>query len=390
VCALQTGRLSLYNNEGVAEEHSFIKQNRRSPQPLRPDLELFPSSGARVLSGAVLVYYIMQRKLKFRENVVLAKYSHYKIGGPARFFFEPTNEREVAWAVGEAKRRKLAFFIISGGTNLLIGDKGFDGLVIHPVMRSLKAKLKGGTIEAGAGVAMADILKFSATRSLSGLEWAGGLPGTVGGAVRGNAGCFGGETKDSIVSVRSFDTKTMQFVTRTAVQCAFRYRDSIFKKKSHAKNGAEIIVAATFHLVPGDKRSITKAIREKIEYRKRTQPIEYPNIGSTFKNVPLCAIHKKESARYNAAVKAGELKFRGSQFSVKTDPFPVISAAKLIAESGLRGVSRGGAMISLKHPNFIVNVWHAGSGDVQRLIMLMKVGVFRKFGVDLEEEVQIL
>ncbi len=176
----------------------------------------------------------MQKKAEFRENVPLAKYSHYKIGGPARFFFEPEDEGQIAWAVGEAKKRKLAIFILSGGTNLLIADSGFDGLVIHP-SKLLKAGTKSGIVEVGAGVAMADLLKFAAGRSLSGLEWAGGLPGTVGGAIRGNAGCFGGETKDNIVSVRSFDTGTMKFVTRTAAQCAFRYRDSIFKKKSLRK-----------------------------------------------------------------------------------------------------------------------------------------------------------
>lgn len=334
----------------------------------------------------------MQRKLKFRENVRLAKYSHYKIGGPARFFFEPKSEREVSWAIGEAKKRKLAVFVLAGGTNLLISDNGFDGLVIHPAISMLKAKSKKGTveIEVGAGVSMADLLKFAAGKSLSGLEWAGGLPGTVGGAIRGNAGCFGGETKDSVVSVRSFDMKAMKFVTRTAVQCAFRYRDSIFKKKSRRKNGAEIIVSATFRLSHGDKRAIAKAIREKIEYRKKVHPLDYPNIGSIFKNVPLCTVHKKGSPHYTRAMKEGKLAFRGSRFSVKTDPIPVISAAKLVAEAGLRGVSSGGAMISPKHTNFIVNVLDAGSGDVYRLITLAKAEVYRKFKVGLEEEVQVI
>jgi UDP-N-acetylmuramate dehydrogenase len=342
----------------------------------------------------------MQKKLKFRENVLLANYSHYKIGGPARFFFEPKNENEVVWAVGEAKRLKLAVFVLAGGTNLLICDKGFDGLVIHPKLRAItmrtktkgkgKEKVKKSMVEVGAGATMADLLKCTAAKSLSGLEWAGGLPGTVGGAIRGNAGCFGGETKDRVVSVRSFDKKTMQFVTRTAAQCAFRYRDSIFKRKSFQKNGGEIIVAATFELVLGDRRAITKAIREKIAYRKRTHPLDYPNSGSTFKNVPLRAIHKKGSAPYKSAVRSGVLVFRGSQFSIKTDPLPVLSAAKLISEAGLRGVSAGGAMISPKHPNFIVNVLHAGSRDVKQLIMLAKGEVHRKFGVDLEEEVQMV
>lgn len=332
----------------------------------------------------------MQKKLKFRENVLLSRYSHYKIGGPARLFFEPKNEREVAWAVREAKKRNVAIFIISGGTNLLIPDEGFSGLVIHPLLKTLKANTKRHVIDVGAGVLMVDLLKFSAARSLSGLEWAGGLPGTIGGAIRGNAGCFGGEMKDAIVSVRSFDVKTMKFVTRTVAQCVFRYRDSIFKRASAKKDGMEIVVRATLQLASGDKRSILAAMREKIAYRKKNHPLEYPSIGSTFKNVPLDAVHKKGSASYRTAIKRGYLIFRGARFSVKTDPFPVLSAARFITESGLRGVCAGDAVISPKQPNFIVNTGHAGSGDVMRLIALAKKEVRKKFGIELVEEVQVV
>jgi len=321
---------------------------------------------------------------KFKENVPLSKFSHYKIGGPARFFFEAKTEKELVWAVKEAKKRKLAIFILGGGTNLLIGDEGFDGLVLRPDIRSIKAK--GTTVTVGAGVAMADLLKYAVAHSLAGLEWAGGLPGTVGGAVRGNAGCFGGEMKDAVASVRSLDVKTMKVTTRTARACAFRYRHSIFKKK----NGAEIVLSVTLALVKGNKKEIAKVIKARVQYRAEHHPMEHPNIGSIFKNVPLRAVHEKGSAKYAIALRAASLTFRGARFSVKTDPFPVISAAKLISESGLRGVSIGGAMISPKHPNFIVNVLAAGSPDVVNLITLAKAEVGKKFGVILEEEVQLL
>jgi len=138
------------------------------------------------------------------------------------------------------------------------------------------------------------------------------------------------------------------------------------------------------------KKAIAAAIREKVEHRKKNHPMDYPNIGSIFKNVPLAAIHPKGSAKHRDALTAGTLTYRGSKFSIKTDPFPVISAAKLISESGLRGVSFGGAMISAKHPNFIVNVLNARSPDVRNLILLAKAEVGKRFGVSLEEEVQIL
>ncbi|HUC31248.1 MAG TPA: UDP-N-acetylmuramate dehydrogenase [Candidatus Paceibacterota bacterium] len=321
---------------------------------------------------------------QFKENVPLSKFSHYKIGGPARFFFEARSAKDVQWAVKEAKARKLPVFVLGGGTNLLISDEGFPGLVLRPDIRDIKRKENAVTV--GAGMLMAELLKYAAAKSLAGLEWAGGLPGTVGGAVRGNAGCFGGEIKDSVVSVRSFDTRTMKIVERTGRQCAFAYRHSIFKKK----NGAEIILSVTLALQKGNKKEIAKAIKERIKYRKEHHPLEHPNIGSIFKNVPLRALHKEGSVNYKKALRESTLAFRGVRFSVKTDPFPVISAAKLISESGLRGVSAGGAMISPKHPNFIVNVLGARSPEVECLIMLAKANVRKKFGIPLEEEVQLL
>lgn len=321
---------------------------------------------------------------KLKENIPLSKFSHYKIGGPARFFFEAKSEAEIVWAVQEAKKRKLPVFILGGGTNLLISDDGFDGLVLRPDLRNIKTK--GTTMTVSAGVSMADLIKSAAAHSLAGFEWAGGLPGTVGGAVRGNAGCFGGEIKDRVILVRSFDMKKMKVITRNARACAFAYRHSIFKKK----NGAEIILSVIFALQKGNKREITRVIKERIQYRKTHHPLEYANIGSIFKNIPLSVVHEKGSTQYREALHAKSLSLRRSQFSVKTDPFPVISAAKLISESGLRGVSLGGAMISPKHSNFIVNALGAGSSDVTNLITLAKAEVDKKFGVKMEEEIQLL
>jgi UDP-N-acetylmuramate dehydrogenase len=224
---------------------------------------------------------------QFKEDVPLSKFSHYKIGGPARFFFDAKSVSEVRWAVKEAKKRKLPVFVLGGGTNILISDDGFEGLVLRVAIRDIK--VRGTTVTVGAGVPMADLLKFAVAHSLAGLEWAGGLPGTVGGAVRGNAGCFGGETKDGVVSVTSFDMKKMTLVTRTARACAFGYRQSLFKKK----NGAEIILSATFALAKGNKKEIAKVIKERIAYRNEHHPMEHPNIGSIFKNVPLHAVRTR-------------------------------------------------------------------------------------------------
>src|SRR5581483_2070775 len=190
--------------------------------------------------------------------------------------------------------------------------------------------------------------------------------------------------KDVVVAVQSFDTRTMKSVTRTAAACAFTYRDSIFKKKA----AQEIILTATLRPTPGHKKKIRAAIREKIAYRENHHPLDYPNIGSMFKNVPLARIHPRGSTAYRAALAKGEVAFRGSPFSVKADPFPMVSAAKLIGESGLRGVSFGGAMISAKHPNFVVNALGATAVQVSALLALAKASVHKKFGIELEEEIQ--
>jgi UDP-N-acetylmuramate dehydrogenase len=306
---------------------------------------------------------------KFLENVNLAEFSNYKIGGPARFFFESGDIEEIKEAVLEAKKRKLKLFILGGGTNLLISDKGYDGLVLKPNINFLSAD-DGGIVRTGAGVLMQRLLDFAAERGLGGLEWAGGLPGTVGGAIRGNAGAFGGEIKDVVASVESLDLSNLKIVTRSNADCRFAYRSSVFKER----DGKEIILSAVLALNEGcDPKKISRSIDEKIKYRRSRHPIYCPNIGSIFKNVALKKVPKKLRSRFSEVI--------------KTDPMPVVPAAHLISEVGLRGVSCGGAMISPEHPNFIVNILDAKASDVKKLIKLVKSEVDKKFGIKLEEEI---
>lgn len=320
---------------------------------------------------------------KFKENVPLAKFTNYKIGGPARFFFEARSVADVRWAVREAASRKLPCFILGGGTNLLISDAGIRGLVLKINIGGVSAK--GNLITAGAGVTMEKLTAFAAKNSFTGFDWAGGLPGTLGGAIRGNAGCFGGEIKDTAKSVWSFNMKTMRLVTRNAAQCRFGYRTSVFKK-----DPGEIIFEATFRVKKGVRQKISAALRGEKSWRKAHHPLEHPSAGSVFKNVPLSHIFKPRSASYRNAVKSLTVRYRGSSFSVKTDPVPVIAAAKLIGESGLAGTRRGRAIISPKHTNFIVNTGRATASDVLFLIKLVQRRVYEKFGILLEPEIQIV
>ena len=245
---------------------------------------------------------------KFKESILLSKFSHYKIGGPARFFFEAKSEKDVRWAVKEARKRKLPVFVLGGGTNLLISDDGFDGLVLRVNIGSVE--IKGTRVTVGAGVMMADLLKTVAARSLAGLEWAGGLPGTVGGAIRGNAGCFGGEIKDAVASVRSFDMKTGKIVIRSARQCGFRYRHSIFKKK----NGTEIILSATLALKKGNKKEIAHVIKRGSSIGCGTIRWSIRTSGASSRTFRCARCTKKEarSTRRRSATRRSRSAVRGS------------------------------------------------------------------------------
>lgn len=319
----------------------------------------------------------------FQENINLSNYSSYKIGGPAKYFFKAKTINELTWAVHEAKERNLPLFILGGGTNLLIDDAGFPGLVIQPDLREIKSEKS--TLTSEAGLLMSAVLNWSIDKNLAGLEWAGGLPGTLGGAVRGNAGAFGGEMKDAIKEVFSLNIKLdkPKIIKRNNAECRFSYRSSIFKER----DGEEIILAAVLQLKEGEQDKIRTAIAEKIQYRKDKQPLEYPNIGSIFKNIPLARICADDTQIYADAVKSNSVKIGGSDFPVKNDPFPVIPTAAIITACGLKGISSGGARISEKHPNFIVNFNQAKAGDVQTLITLIKIKVKEKFNIQLEEEV---
>ena len=308
--------------------------------------------------------------MKFLRNISLKKFSNFRIGGKAKYFFEAKNISEIKKALILAKQLKAKIFVLGGGTNVLFNDKGFDGLVLIPKIKFIK-RINKNIVRVGGGVEVKDFLNFLVKNELSGLEWAGGLPGTIGGAIRGNAGAFGGEVKDNLVQVKSIEINTLKEKIRNNKECLFDYRFSVFKNK----NVNEIILWADFKFKKGKKEKILKSINEKINYRKERHPIEYPNIGSIFKNVPV-ENFKKEFIEY----------FKNKNI-IKTDPKSVVPSAFLIAECGLGGKKYGDACISLKHTNFIVNLGKAKAKDVKKLINLIQKRVKQKFNISLQKEV---
>ncbi len=302
---------------------------------------------------------------KAQANVLLAPYTTFHIGGPAKFLFTAHTKEDIREAVKAAQKVKLPFFILAGGSNLLISDQDFPGLVIH--VQNTRYKIQDTNLYAEAGVQFPAIVEETGERGLAGLEWAGGLPGTVGGAIRGNAGAFKGEVKDNIIEVEALDQNgNIKRVSRR--QCQFSYRSSIFKKKDW------VVLSATFALQKGDRAAIQGVAQDHIRYRQERHPLEYPNAGSIFKNVDL----KKLPKQFHKEVEQ----------VVKIDPFPVVPTAYLIAQAGLKGLRVGDAQVSEKHPNYIVNLGHAKSKDVLLLIEKVKQRIKEKYKINLEMEVE--
>ena len=305
----------------------------------------------------------------FTENIKLSSYSHYKIGGPARYFFSGENTDEIIKAIEKARQLKTPIFILGGGTNILFSYDGFNGLILKPDIQFIKKS--GNVLRVGAGVPITQLLNYSFAKDLSGLEWLAGVPGTLGGTIRGNAGAFGGEIKDVVHEVVSLDIsgRRAKIIKRNNQECDFNYRSSIFKKK----DGKEIVLETILTLKKGNREEMSANIEKNMNYRHQNQPLEYPSIGSIFKNVDIKKVPKNRHKKFEAVV--------------KNDPFSVIPVAYLISEAGLKGISYGGAMISPKHPNFIVNVLNATANDVKNLIQLAKKEVKKIFNIELEEEI---
>lgn len=307
--------------------------------------------------------------IKIDELVSLAPLTTFKVGGPAKYFTKVSSVEELKEALALAKEKTWPVFILAGGSNLIVSSRGFMGLVVQIDIKSLK--IRGSELTAGAANSMEELVDESIDSGLAGLEWAGGLPGSFGGAIRGNAGAFGGEIKDTIISVTSVHHHSGQIKTRTNRECDFIYRGSIFKSSPH-----EVIIEATLKLSHGDTDELRKIADEHIAYRHEKHPMEFPNSGSIFKNTPVELIPEETLEIFEA--------------SIKTDPFPVIPTAKIIGVAGLGGLSVGGAQVSTKHTNYIINTGKATGEDIRDLINLVKEKIFNLYGIELEVEPEMV
>ena len=340
----------------------------------------FAEIGFFLLAG----YYL---DMNIQKNIPLAPYTTFKIGGPARFFCEAKNENEILEALEFAKEKNLPVFVLGGGSNVLVSDKGFDGLTIK--ISNFKFQISNFTVECSAGVALGKAVSESVKAGLTGLEWAAGIPGTIGGAVRGNAGAHGGCMADSVEGVRVLKISNIQYPISNKISnfkfqisnqdqilnfksrdCKFGYRDSVFKHNPNL-----IILSVELKLKKGDIAESEKKVQEILAKRKEKQPMEFPSSGSFFKN----PIAKDKKLIRQFETDTGQ-KIRDNK----------IPAPWLIEEVGLKGKKIGGAMVSEKHANFIVNTGDATAEDVIVLAAIIKTKVRNKFGIQLQEEVQMV
>jgi len=286
--------------------------------------------------------------MEFQKDIGLDKYTSFKIGGPAKFFYIAKNKDDLIEAIKKAKEAGLAFFILGEGTNALALDKGYEGLVIK--IGSSEFETQDSNIISEAGVSLGKLVDLANDSSLSGLEWATGVPGTIGGAVYGNAGAFETKISNTIKEVEALDTNNLSIKVLSKEECKFSEKNSVFKKNKNL-----IILSVVLELEKRDKSLIEKKMEENLRFRKERQPLDYPSAGSIFINL--------------------ESKERSSA---------------LIDKAGLKGAKVGGAEISEKHAGFIINTGDASSTDVLELIDIVKKKIKSKYDIDLEQEVQII
>lgn len=306
---------------------------------------------------------------QIKKNVSLKKYTTFKIGGKTSYFLEIKEEKKLIEILKFLKKEKIPFFILGGGSNVLFSDRGFKGVVIR--FKNSQIEFKKNKIKVSAGCFLKNLVSFCIEKELSGLEFLAGIPGTLGGAVRGNCGAFGNSIGDFVEEVKVFDFKKMKIVYFSKQKCNFSYRESIFKKNKNL-----IILKVTLSLKKGRKEEIKRKIKEYLKYRKERQPLDYPSAGSIFKNFIGKIKDKKLIKKYP------ELK----NFNLKK----TIPAGYLIEKCNLKGKRKGGAEISKKHANFIINLGKAKAKDVIYLINLAKKKVKEKFKTDLKEEIEIV
>lgn len=281
------------------------------------------------------------------QNEPMKRHTTFRIGGPCDIFIKPRSIEEIRQIIEVVKENKVPYYVVGNGSNLLVSDDGYRGVIINLFNNFSDITVEGNTITASAGALLGKIGYTALKNSLTGFEFATGIPGTLGGAVVMNAGAYGGEMKDVLSEVTVL-TKEGELLTLKADELELGYRTSIVMKKGY------VVVSATFTLEKGEHQKIEDRVNDLTKRREEKQPLEYPSAGSTFKRP--------------------EGHFTG----------------KLIQEAGLKGFCIGGAAVSKKHSGFVINKGGATAKDVLDVIKHVQDTVREKFNVELQTEVRIV
>ncbi|HKZ34623.1 MAG TPA: UDP-N-acetylmuramate dehydrogenase [Patescibacteria group bacterium] len=312
-------------------------------------------------------------KLPIRKDVPLAPLTNFRIGGPAEYFVQVESTADIEHALSFSQRNALSVTVIGLGTNILVPDTGIHGLVIQMKNNLYRVHGHSGTLLADAGTDWNFLVQNVSKDGWSGLEWGVGIPGTVGGAVYGNAGAFGGEVKDALLSVLAYDTKDGALTSLKHKDCAFTYRHSLFKSKRY------LIVSTSFQLQEKDPKDLIHQMKETLQFRKKKHATAYPTCGSYFKNILFGSIPRKI-----------QKELLSSPVGHLAKNYRKVPAGFLIESCGLKGMQKGGAKVSEKHANFLINYKNARAQDILDLATIVKETVFSRYGILLEEEVQYL
>ena len=280
-------------------------------------------------------------------NEPMKNHISFKVGGPADFLLKPKTEDEIKRLIEFLKNENIPYIVVGNGSNLLVKDGGIRGVVIKIADNFNKFEIEDTKVVAQSGALLSFMGKAILNKSLTGFEFAAGIPGTLGGAIAMNAGAYGGEMKDIVKSVRLMDSKG-NIIELSNKEMEFEYRRSLISKSDY------IVLSAIIELKEGNFDEIKGYMKELTKSRVTKQPLNLPSAGSTF---------KRPEGHF---------------------------AAKLIEDSGLKGLTLGGARVSEKHSGFVVNIGDAKAKDIIELINVVKSTVYSKFGVMLEEEVKIL
>jgi UDP-N-acetylmuramate dehydrogenase len=306
-----------------------------------------------------------------RLHEPMSKHTTFRLGGPARLYVVANSSDLLMQTVETAIDLDIPWAVIGGGTNLLVADEGFEGVVIQAANQGLS--IDGDIVRIESGLVSALVARKTVEAGLTGFEWAVGLPGTIGGAIYGDAGCYGAEMCDSIISVDVYHIATKMRKTLTNQECRFGYRDSLFKQERH------LILGCVLALKKASDPAASRVLMDKIlSERKDKQPLGESSAGCVFKNFA----YQNETA---LDILRRDVEVPEQMLLAKRIP-----AGWLIDQANLKGTAVGDFRVSEKHGNFLINKGKGRASEVLALISLVKMKVRDTFGIELQEEVQLL